>query len=185
MYKIGLIQRKILLSLLGGVALGMSSSPRQYFRTFRKIRKEWNKIDQRNFNRSMKTLSKEKLIEEKILSDGSFRLVLTKNGKEQAKKLNLLGSRIDFKKPKKWDGKWRIVIFDIPEKDRIFRNILREHLCKLEFFKLQHSVFVSPYPFENAILELTRLYSAQAYVRVITAMKIDNEDRLKRYFFKK
>ena len=98
--------------------------------------------------------------------------------------LDLLGGSISFKKSKDWDKKWRIVLFDIPEKDRAFRDILRGHLRELKFFKLQHSVFVSPHPFEVAILELTELYSAQAYVRVITAEKIDNEDSLKRHFSK-
>jgi hypothetical protein len=182
MYKFGTVQRKILLVLLGGVALGLSGSPRQYFKTFRKLQKEWQKIDQRNFNRSIRKLSDEKLIEEKILSDGSFRLVLTKDGKQQAKALKLLGSSINFKKPKHWDGKWRIVLFDIPEKNRLFRDILREHLYALDFLKLQHSVFISPYPFEKPILELVALYSAEPYVRVVTATKIDNESRLRKHF---
>lgn len=183
MYKFGPVQQKILLTLLGSAMLGFSSSPSQYFRTLRKLRKEWNKINQRNFNRSVQRLSREKLIEEKKLPDGSFKLVLTRDGKKQAKKLNFLGSSISFKKPKNWDGKWRIVLFDIPEKDRIFRDILREHLYALKFYKLQYSVFVSPYPFEKSILELIALYSARPYVRVVTATNIDNEARLKKHFF--
>jgi phenylacetic acid degradation operon negative regulatory protein len=184
MYKFGSTQKKILIVLWGGVALGLSSNPRQYFSTFRKLRKEWGKIDQRSFNRSIRRLSKEKLIEERILPDGSFRLELTKKGKQQAKVLDLLGSSIKFQKPKHWDKKWRIVLFDIPEDDRIFRDILREHLRSLEFFKLQQSVFVSPHPFEKPILELIAIYSAEAYVRVITATMIDNEAKIKRHFFK-
>jgi phenylacetic acid degradation operon negative regulatory protein len=173
-----------MLTLLGGMALGLSASPNQYFHTFRKIRKEWGKIDQRNFNRSIRRLSREKLIEERILPDGSFRLELTKKGKQQAKIQSLMGNSINFKKPKTWDGHWRIVMFDIPEKDRLFRDILREHLRALHFFKLQHSVFVSPYPFEKPILELVALYGSEPYVRVITALKIDNEVKIKRHFFK-
>lgn len=184
MYKLGTVQRKILLVLLGSVALGLSPTPRQYFKTFRKLCKEWRKIDQRNFNRSIKRLSDEKLIEEKILPDGSFKLVLTKRGKQQAKILSFLGSSINFKKPKYWDGKWRIVLFDIPEKDRLFRDILREHLYTLNFFKLQHSVFISPHPIEKPILELAALYSAEPYVRVVTATTIDNEAKLKKHFSK-
>lgn len=164
--------------------MGLSSSPRQYLKTFRKIRKEWNKIDQRNFNRSVHRLSQEKLIEEKILPGGYFKLELTKKGKRQAKILSFLGSSIKFKKPKRWDGKWRIVIFDIPEKDRAFRDILREHLRALKFIKLQHSVFVSPYPYEKPIIKLVSLYLAISYVRVITATKIDNENKIKKHFFR-
>jgi CRISPR-associated endonuclease Cas2 len=185
MYKFGPVQRKVLLTLLGGVALGLSSSPRAYYRTLRQLKGEWQKINQQNFTRSIKKMSAEKLLEEKILADGSFKLVLTPKGRQQAKLLSLLGSSINFKKPKRWDGKWRIVIFDIPEDDRVFRDILRSHLCELGFRKLQNSVFVSPYPFEKPILELIGLYSANSYVRVITAIKIDNEENLKKHFFKK
>lgn len=184
MHKFGTTQKKIMLVLLGGVALGLSNSPRQYFKTFRTLEKDWKNIDQRNFNRSISRLSKEKLIEEKIFPNGSFKLLLTKEGIKQAKMLSLIGKSINFKNSKKWDRKWRIVLFDIPEKDRAFRDILRDHLRELKFFKLQHSVFVSPYPLEGVMLEVIELYSAQKYVRIITALKIDNEDRIKRHFSK-
>lgn len=184
MYKFGPVQKKILLGLLGAVALGASASPRQYFQTFRKLKRDWVKIGRYNFDRSLRGLAREKLVEERKLSNGSFKLVLTQEGKRVAKQLSLLGSSINFKKPKKWDGKWRVVLFDIPEKDRLFRDILRDHLRNLDFKKLQHSVFVSPYPFEKAITELVALYSAEPYVRVITAQRIDNEVKLKNIFFK-
>lgn len=183
-YKFGSVQKKILIALLGSVALGCSSSPRQYFRTLQKIHKEWTKIDQSNFKRSLKKLSEEKLVKEIILPDGSFRLELTKTGRRKASILNLFRKSINFKKPRKWDGKWRIVFFDIPEKERKFRDILREHLYELDFFKLQQSVFVSPHPFEKPILELISIYSAGSYVRVVTAEKIDNENKIRRHFFK-
>jgi CRISPR-associated endonuclease Cas2 len=96
--------------------------------------------------------------------------------------LRLLDKSVNFVKSKKWDKKWRIVAFDIPEKDRIFRNILRKHLFNLSFYKLQNSVFVSPYPCEKLIKDLINLYSANSYVKVITAIKIDDEKKLKKQF---
>lgn len=185
MYKFGRVQKKVLLALGGGLLLGLSSSPRQYYRNLKLLRQEWRRIGQSNFNRTIRHLAREKLIEEQHLPDGSCKLILTKKGQWQAKRLDLLGNSIKFKAPKKWDRKWRIVLFDIPEKDRMFRDILREHLKELKFRKLQNSVFVSPHPFEKPILELVGLYEAQAYVRVITAEKIDNETKLEKYFFKK
>ena len=185
LYRFGSVQRKIMITLLGGVALGCSSSPNQYFSIFRIIKKEWKETDKSNFYRSIKSLSKEKLIKEKRMPDGSIRLILTEKGEEEALKLSLLGNSINFKKPKKWDGKWRIVIFDIPETDRVFRDILRRHLFALEFYKLQQSVFVSPYPFEKQIADLAKIYSATPYVRIITAINIDNAKKLKKHFFKK
>lgn len=185
MRKVGKVQKKILLSLLGGVALGLSRSPRQYYKTLSVIHKDWKKIDGRSFARSLKRLSQEKLITECKMPDGSYKLILTAEGKKIANQLDLVGSIATFEKPKKWDKKWRIVIFDIPESDRVFRDILRKHLYTLEFKQLQQSVFVSPYPCEKSILDLVRLYNASQYVRVITATTIDNASELKKYFFKK
>lgn len=183
--KIGPIQKKIMLVLLGGVALGLSNSPRQYFYTFKKIKKDWNNIKESNFKRSISRLSQKKLIKEVKKSDGSFELFLTKEGRKEVSRFVLFDNSIDLKKPKKWDKKWRIVIFDIPEVDRVFRDILRRHLIALEFYKLQQSVFVSPYPFEKQIINLAKIYSATHYVRVITAVAIDSERNLKKHFFGK
>ena len=184
MYKIGPVKRKILLALLGGVALGFSRNPRQYYKNLRLIKSEWRKINQQAFTRSIRRLSIEKLLKEKRLPDCSFKLILTAQGKREAKILELLGNSINFKIPKRWDGKWRVILFDIPEKDRIFRDILREHLRNLKFAKLQRSVFVSPHPFEKPISELVDIYSAHPYVRIITAEKIDNETSIRRIFSK-
>ncbi len=49
----------------------------------------------------------------------------------------------DPSKEKNWDGKWRIVIFDIPEEKRIIRNLFRRNLKKWGFKHLQKSVWIS------------------------------------------
>jgi CRISPR-associated endonuclease Cas2 len=185
MRRFGPIQRKIMIILLGGVTLGVTNSPRQYQKVFRSIKREWKKSDRYSLNRSIESLSKEKLIEERKDSHGNIKLILTQKGRDQAKRLGLVGGLTRAKKVRKWDGKWRIVMFDIPEKDRAFRDVLRIHLKELGFLKLQNSVFVSPYPFEKIITELAQLYQAEKYVRIVTALKIDNEKILKEKFFKK
>lgn len=45
-----------------------------------------------------------------------------------------------------WDGKWRMVLFDIPETDRKLRDTLRRHLLARHFGYLQDSVWISPDP---------------------------------------
>lgn len=42
-----------------------------------------------------------------------------------------------------WDGKWRIVIFDIPEQKRLIRDLFRRNLKKWGFKHLQKSVWIS------------------------------------------
>ena len=48
--------------------------------------------------------------------------------------------------PKPWDGKWRIVCFDIPEENKEIRNQLRREIKRLGFRSLQRSVWISPLP---------------------------------------
>ncbi|MFA5871242.1 MAG: hypothetical protein WC858_00815 [Parcubacteria group bacterium] len=66
MYRIGSVKKKILLAFMGGVALGFSRDPRQYYRNLRLIKAEWRKINQQAFARSIRRLSKEKLTVPKV-----------------------------------------------------------------------------------------------------------------------
>ena len=62
----GHVQKKILLLLLGGVVLGLSGSPRQYFKILGAIKKEWKDIDEQKLRRSVRSLYRTKLVVEKI-----------------------------------------------------------------------------------------------------------------------
>lgn len=42
-----------------------------------------------------------------------------------------------------WDGKWRIVVFDIPESKRLVRDVLRRRLKLWDFRSWQKSVWAS------------------------------------------
>jgi phenylacetic acid degradation operon negative regulatory protein len=148
----------------------------------RKIRKEWRWIDQRSFNRSIHSLHKQKLLEEIKHKDGSIALKLTSDGRMRAGFFQLFEKTIKIKQQKTWDGLWRIVMFDVPEKKRIFRNILRDHLKTIGFRELQHSVFIFPYPCEKEMQSLVKLYDATPYVRILTIKTIDNEKKIKQYF---
>lgn len=183
MYKFGPTQQKLLLLLAAGIGLGLETSSIRYYRKLGILVREWKKIDQRSVKRSIKRLCSEKLIREIVQPDGSFKLVLTEEGKRQARIQYLFGNSIRFKNKRRWDGKWRIVMFDIPEKSREFRTILREHLWELNFYRVQQSVFVSPHPCEKQLTELISLYRAEPFVRVMTVDWIDNEQKLKRHFF--
>lgn len=53
---------------------------------------------------------------------------------------------VSIARPESWDGKWRVIIFDIPNKRKVSRDVLRCKLINLGFVKIQESVYV--YPFE-------------------------------------
>ncbi|MFA6552718.1 MAG: hypothetical protein WCT19_04450 [Candidatus Paceibacterota bacterium] len=178
--KMGAVQEKILLLLLGGVALGLSRSPKKYFKVLNLMVKEWKNINRRSLENSIRLLYRSHLIEEKENPDGTVTMVLNKEGRKLALHFDIYNIRI--KKPTKWDEYWRIVIFDIPERFKKLRNLLRFHLQNMGFVELQKSVFVHPFPCFDEIEYIIETYKIRKYVRTILAKKIDNELDLKRHF---
>jgi len=178
--RIGSVQKKILLLLLGGVVLGLSSSPARYFHTLKKLRSEWRNINRRALNQAIRALYKSKLVETKSGKNGVLTLILSKDGNRVALSYNL--ETMQLKKPAKWDHRWRIVMFDVPEPLKKVRESLRYHLKNLGFLELQKSVFVHPFPCEKEIEYVIEFYNARRHVRFITAEQIDNEIHLKKHF---
>ncbi len=105
---------------------------------------------------------------------------LTPKGEEELLKYQL--QEITIKKPKKWDKKWRLVIFDIKEEKRIVRTLLRRELINLGFLKLQNSVWVYPYDCEEAAIMLKAYFRLGKDVLYITAERIENDKWLKQEF---
>ncbi len=85
-----------------------------------------------------------------------------------------------FKKER--DGKWKLIIFDIPESKRPVRDYLRTKLKQLGFKKWQNSIWVTPYRLpEDVVSELKQL-SEKYFVRLITIDTINNDSDLKKLF---
>ncbi len=178
--RVGHVQQKVLLLLLGGISLGLTRSPKQYFRVVRELRKEWQKINRNALNQAIQNLYTSKLVTTKDNRDGTLTLVLEKEGRDVALTYDL--DRIAIKEPGHWDGKWRIVMFDVPENLRKVRDSLRMHFKDMGFYEFQKSVFVHPYPCREEIEFIIEHYHARRFLRFIIATDIDNALELRRYF---
>ena len=104
---------------------------------------------------------------------------LTAKGKTKAISLQLKSMR-----PHRlaWDGKWRIVIFDVSERRRTGRDLLRRQLKLLGFIQLQSSVWVSPFdppPLLRNLLKESQLLTSS---RLMTVEKMDYDKDLRRQF---
>jgi len=90
------------------------------------------------------------------------------------KKFEELETR-DIVRPKHWDHKYRVVIFDIEEKRKKDRDLIRGKLISLGFIKLQNSVWVSPYECEEIIsLMKTSQHLADSII-YMTVESIEND----------
>lgn len=175
----GSLRQKILLLLYAGVALGFTYTPKQQCKILKTLSREWKKIDRENLKKEVRNLYRSKLIEGKENPDGSFTYVLTDKGKIKAFTYHFQEMKI---KKTSWDGKWRVVIFDIPEKLRTSRNALREKLKKLGFYELQKSVFVFPCECKDEIDFIIEFFNLRKYVRYGIFEFIDNDLHLRKIF---
>ena len=173
------IRQKILLLLSAGLSLGFTYSPKKQYKILKTLSKEWQKINKENLSKEIRNLYRSKLIEAKENSDGSFTYVLTDKGKLKALTYHFQNMTI---KKNKWDNKWRVVIFDIPEKLKNSRNALRDKLKKLGFYEFQKSVFVLPWECKDEINFIIEFFHLRKYVRYGIFNYIDNELHLKKIF---
>lgn len=109
-------------------------------------------------------LAKERWLRKKRLGSG-VAVSLTKKGWEfLAEKFPLTRRGL------KWDGRWRVVIFDINEKERRQRAVLRQYLKFLGFGQLQESVWLSPFPVEE---ELRRFLAGKSISGEVLLLKAE------------
>ena len=173
------IRENILLLLLGGIAFGCSYTPSNQWKVLKTVSREWKKINQKELREGINYLYRLKFIDKKENEDGITALVLTKKGKW--KSLNCQLNNIKNKK-ERWDGKWRMVAFDIPQKYKKGRDALREKLKKIGFCGLQKSVFITPYDCKEEIKLLVKFFELDKYVRFGILESVDNELYFKKFF---
>ena len=162
----------ILLSLEKAAEAGLFeafsySSQMKYFKELSGIKKQ---VKKSSLHQTIRRLRIDGLIEQDKSDEGKIILKLTSAGSE------MLGAH------EIWDGKYRIVIWDIPESKRRIRNLFRRKLKAWQFKSLQKSVWISKrnvtVPLRSFISEL----GIEKWVLVIesedpTLSYIDVDDR--------
>lgn len=116
-----------------------------------------------------------------ILNNQSQKVVrITNKGKALLKEYKLQDLKIT--QPKKWDGKYRVIIFDIKEWKRPVRDKLRRWFESLGLVRLQNSVWVYPHDCQEIIALLKANYKIGNEVLYMEVTHIENDRWLKKVF---
>ncbi len=102
--------------------------------------------------------------------NGELVYKFTDKGKVMMK--NFLLETLELKPPKRWDKKWRIVIFDVPEKLKARRKALQSKLKEMDFYPWQRSVWAHPFPCEQEIAFLKNFLELDRYVEIFAVSDI-------------
>jgi len=153
-------------------ALFIKGLLKQYWRN-KKFKKE-------KFLQDLKRLQDRQLIDYRQLPDGKVKIILTKFGKKKILIYDLDNLKL---KKQRWDGIWRLVIFDIPENQKKARNALRQKIKDMKFYPLQKSVFITPYHCENEIDFICSVFDIDRNnVLILEVKKFEGAEKLKHYF---
>lgn len=174
---------KIVLKCIGvagfvGMAI-MAPNALQCLDMFRKDKKRYYAQDKYRIKSTIPKLYSRGLIRFQEKGGKKF-VALTDKGKQEFLKYQL--QELKITRSKKWDGKWRIIIFDIKEAKRWVRDNLRKELVNLGFIKLQNSVWVCPYECEEVIVLLKSYLKTGKDILYITADRVENDRWLKKEF---
>ncbi len=116
--------------------------------------------------KAIKRLRDRRLIEE-VVNEGDVIVKLTDEGRTKAiweKVKHLEGI---------WDGKWRIVAFDIPETHSLIRNLFRRRLKEFGFRQLQKSIWISKISCTDLIRNYVQILGINKWVSVLEAENVD------------
>ena len=112
--------------------------------------------------------------------DGTLIYKVSDKGKKRIRRF--VYEELVINKPKKWDGKWRLVIFDIPEKYRKVRSSFSLKLKKMGFYQCQKSVWIHPFQCNEEVNFLTDYLNIQPFVKVFKVEEMTDGKTL--YYFR-
>jgi len=121
-----------------------------------------------------------KLVKKELLKFANGHYELTKEGEKILEWWNI--NDYGLKRPRKWDKKWRMIIFDIPNRKRRARNKISEIFERAGLYRLQESVWIYPYDCEDVIgLFKTELEIGKEVLYII-ADEIENDKYLRAHY---
>lgn len=140
---------------------------------------EWKEFNEAYLKRTIKVLERKRMVEV-ITEKGVGVVKLTEAGKTRVLKFGL--ESLTISKPQHWDGRFRMVFYDVYSTKRTIRDKLRNALLNAGFYKLQESVYLHAYPCEKEIEFLRSYLGISGEVRIVLAERIENDLEFRQFF---
>ncbi|HPC12564.1 MAG TPA: hypothetical protein PLZ70_01020 [Candidatus Paceibacterota bacterium] len=172
-YRVGSIEKEILKIFLN---VKSGELPNKYNEKFSDILKTAQQKS--NYSKMTKNMARKGFLVFKN-KGGEIKIEITDSGRKIASNYYLCGLKTN-KNPKVWDKKWRIVMFDIPEKKKKARDLIRFHLKRLGFLQIQVSAWIFPYPCEELVTIIKSEFGFDKEVVYLIASRFEGD-----YIFRK
>lgn len=165
--------------LIGGAFAIASASP-YFVQNLLRARKNLGKYPKQKVSDTFYRLRKQGFIQIRERNHQIY-ISLTPEGKKRAGVFQI--DRLRIQKPKRWDRKWRLLLFDIPEKRKISREALRGKLKELGFAQFQKSAWLHPYDCRAEIELLQEFFGLSKHeMRLVVAESLGGDRDLQKEF---
>lgn len=140
---------------------------------------EWKRFNPSYLAKTVKALEKQKLVE--IIEENDLQTIkITDRGKKKILRYAL--GELEIQKPKIWKEKWYFVTYDIPKGKDWLRNIMRDYLERLGFYRFHESLYIHAYPCQDEVEFLREYLGVVEYVKVLVVSRIENDKIFRDYF---
>jgi DNA-binding transcriptional regulator PaaX len=172
------IQAAILGSFVAGgtIALSVLAPNAVQLLKFTKL----DSIGKQKIDNSFKQLLKKGHL--KLEVTNGRRLVRLTQAGERALALQLEDANLKVSGRQKWDGQWRVVIFDIPESRRVVRAKFRRLMKRVGFKQLQGSVWVFPYDCEELLTLIKSELKVGKDILYMVVSALEYDQLLRKHF---
>lgn len=142
-------------------------------------------LDKRSRARTAGTLARymfgQQLVTYRQLPDGDYEITITEKGRQRLKKSEF--DNLSIERPKQWDGKWRLVLFDVPDVRKKSRRDFSRKLQAMGFYQLQKSAWVVPYPCEKEVNLIRQVFEVDPHDVIVAELaRFGRENTVKRHF---
>ena len=124
--------------------------------------------------------ARRRMIKKKYLVSVDGKLRLTPEGQTFLTRLQLKHAGVI--KPRRWDGRWRMLIFDVPEYRKSQRELIRRTLIQIGFVRVQDSVWLYPYDCEDLVVLLKADFHIGRDLLYLIVDSLENDIQYREYF---
>jgi len=162
------IRRNIKLSLqvleliAAGSVLAFVKDGKQRKKIYDDCDEIWHEMDRKQLYQVIERFGLQGVIKKEKIKPNTYKVSVTGRGKRKILKSHFRD--LEISKRGNWDGLWRIVVFDVPEKHRRLRDGLRNKLKDIGFIEFQKSIFIFPYECEKQIKFIINYLGVDEYV---------------------
>jgi len=144
-----------------GLGLIRGLCKRNNRKTWRKFYWSLNYLNRRGYARILES------------GNGFIKVRITKKGEDVIRRVDI--DSLELKRQEEWDGKWRVIAFDVPVSKNKNRLAFTEKIKELGFIMVQKSLWAYPYECHEELAILRKFYGVEKCVSYFQAVEVEDE----------